>query len=414
MDDYHQLSGKIDKITHDVAKTNENFSELAQTSSEQCHELNDLQERMSKLFSRVGEEMPEIEDDIDTVIDNINHTLFFNNEQKTNADKTFELNRVDVLVACIAGGMAVLIDFLVVRVPKDMSFTNNGNTTHHEGSPLTKIFREIGIDENGNEAKWIRMFEKWFHVGYDKSTGEKGSGMYPKNHRVFSLAHDPSIIGLIWGIHDIVRGTFSYIGKDGVLHIEKITQADLTNIFYAPFMWLGHIVSDIFTKQGIPIPGMCVLRMLKAGNLGDKDRTVGELVEYMYVQGYDLRHLVTMSTCRLTIDVVIKLYSFLIAERKDNATEPRFEQEYVNIKKEEKERKMMFLAYSIAVAGNIGKVVSYQGSPFAINAAVWYQFAREAISQYIIYTNESKYYIKTIENRHLIDENFERLLQAIK
>ena len=52
----------------------------------------------------------------------------------------------------------------------------------------------------------------------------------------------------------------------------------------------------------------------------------------------------------------------------------------------------MLCAYSIAVAGNIGKVAAYQGNPFAFNAAIWYQFAREAISQFSIQTNDNKIY----------------------
>ena len=408
MDDFHLLSKDTKKINNEIDIVSRDSSELAQANSEQRLELDDLETRLSSLFTQIGESMPEIQ--TDEYIAEINDFLFLDSTQKTKADKALDLNKVDILVACIAGGIAVLVDFLIVKVPKGMNFSNNGKSYNHDGSPLTNILRKIGVDENGNEAKWIQTLEKWFHV--NKSTGEKGSGMYPKNHRVFSLAHDPSIIGLIWGIRDIVCGTFSYIDKSGILHIEKVAPADISKIFYAPVLWLGHIISDIFTSQGIPIPGTCILRMLQIGNFGNKDRTIGEIVEYMYVQGYDLRHLATMSTCRLVIDVVIKLYCFLIAEKKPAQTLPLCEQEYIRVKNEEKKRKLMFVAYSIAVAGNIGKVAAYHGNPLAINAAIWYQFAREAISQIVIHTNDNKAYVNAIENRHLIDETFEQLLQS--
>jgi len=410
MDDFHLLSKETKKISDKIDVIRRNSSELTQTNAEQRLELGNLEKRLSSLFTQMEESMPEIQ--TDEYIAEINDYLFIDPTQKTDADKAFDLNKVDVIVACIAGGLAVLVDFLIVKVPKDMKFNNSGKSYHHDGSPLTNMFRKIGVDENGNEAKWIQTLEKWFHVNYDKSTGEKGSGMYPKNHRVFSLAHDPSIIGLIWGIRDIACGTFSYIDKSGILHIEKVAPADISKIFYAPVLWLGHIISDIFTSQGIPIPGTCILRTLRIGSLGDKDRTIGEIVEYMYVQGYDLRHLATMSTCRLVINVVIKLYCFLIAEKKPDNTLPLYEQEYIRVKNEEKKRKLMFLAYSIAVAGNIGKVAAYQGNPLAINAAIWYQFAREAISQIVIHTNDNKPYMDAIENRHMIDETFEQLLHS--
>ena len=185
----------------------------------------------------------------------------------------------------------------------------------------------------------------------------------------------------------------------------------MNKLFYAPVLWLGHIISDMFTKQGIPIPGTSVLRMLKVGSFGEKDRTISELVTYMYEKGYDLRHLATMSTCRLVIDVVINIYYFLVFKQKTVPSQPLFERDYVRVKNAQKKSKISLTAYSIAVAGNIGKVAAYQGSPFAINAAIWYQFAREAITQFVIYMNDGKYAIEAIENRHLIDETFERLLK---
>lgn len=91
--------------------------------------------------------------------------------------------------------------------------------------------------------------------------------------------------------------------------------------------------------------------------------------------------------------------------------QPLFEKEYVKVMNERKKRKMMFCAYSIAVTGNIAKVYAHAGSPFAINAAEWFQFVREAISQAIIYFSNTNDYIDIIQNRHLIDETFEKLLK---
>ncbi len=416
MEDFYKIKHEVHKIEKEQVASRKEVIETSEVAMRQSSEINDLINRVNSMAESLNQSHT-IEPIEPSIVDIERLNVFINDaiqtkNSKSTSDKALNLNKVDVLVACIAGGLAVLVDFLIVKVPKDMNFNNNGRSYHHDGSPLTNMLRKIGVDENGNEAKWIQTLEKWFHVNYDKATGEKGSGMYPKNHRVFSLAHDPSVIGLIWGIRDIVCGTFSYIDKSGILHIEKVAPADVSKIFYAPILWLGHIISDIFTSQGIPIPGTCILRTLRIGSFGDKDRTIGEIVEYMYVQGYDLRHLATMSTCRLVIDVVIKLYCFLIAEKKPDHTLPFYEQEYIRVKNEEKKRKLMFLAYSIAVAGNIGKVAAYQGNPLAINAAIWYQFAREAISQIVIHTNDNKPYMDAIENRHMIDETFEQLLQS--
>lgn len=415
MEDFHSLSGRISDIQKDISEVEKQTSVLASDIKEDDKNLEDLNNRIKSLFNKAGIKEPNIDSDSTIeIIQQINaeiDSVLFSVNDKTKADKALDVNNVDLLVACLAGGLAVIVDFILVKVPKNMDIKLNGEKVHYEGSPLTTILKKIGTTNDNKEAKWIQTLEKWFHVNYDPSIKENIPGMYPKNHRVYSLGHDPSILGLIWGIKDIVSGTFSYIDKNGVLHIDKVAERDLKKIFYAPFLWLGHIISDIFTKQGIPIPGTSVLRMLQVGSSNEKDRTISELVTYMYEQGYDLRHLATMSTCRLVINIVVNIYCFLTMQKESNPTLPLFEKDYIRVKNEQKKKKIFFTAYSIAVAGNIGKVAAYQGNPFAINIAIWYQFAREAITQTVIYFDEGKFSIKAIENRHLIDETFERLLK---
>lgn len=413
MDDFHNLSNQTENIQKDLTSMNNQAAELRASMQQDKEALNSLTERVKALLEKVGEDSFCFDTSIDD-IQQINSELddaLFTMDNKTSADKALDLNKVDILVACIAGGLAVLVDFLIVKVPEDMNIKLNGKNVHHEGSPLTELFKKIGMTQDGKEAKWIQSLENWFHVNYDPSIKENIPGMCPNNHRAFSLGHDPSISGLIWAIKDIVSGTFSYIDKEGILRIDKVAPSDYSKLFYAPVLWLGHIFSDVFTRRGIPIPGTCLLRMLKVGSFGEKSRTVSDLVTYMYVKGYDLRHLATMSICNLVIGVVINIYYFLVIKQDIDSSQPIFEKEYVRVKNNQKKKKLMFTAYSIAVAGNIGKVAAYQGSPFAINAAIWYQFAREAVTQVIINMDDGKYAIEAIENRHLIDETFERLLK---
>lgn len=411
MEDFHNLSKPIHDFQDEIMELESACSDTTKDVSEQDDALRSMQERLSALFSTIGVPIPLSSENDSTMLTDINHSInkaLFELKDKTAGDSSFDLNKVDVLMACLAGGIAVLADFIIVRIPKGMKIGD----TDYKGSPLTAMLKKIGVDENGNEAKWVRTLEKWFHVDYDKSISDNIPGMYPKNHRAYSLAHDSGIIGLIWGIKDIICGTFSYIDKAGVLHIDKVAPADMKKILYAPMLWLGHIISDMFTKQGIPIPGTCVLRTLKIGSIGKKNRTIGDIVEYMYVQGYDIRHLASTAICNMAIEIVIKIYMFFIATPVDKSTAPLFEQEYIRVQNEKKKRKLLFLAYSIAVAGNIGKVAAYQGSPLAINVSIWCQFAKEAISQVVINTNESNLYINAIENRHAIDKNFDSLFES--
>ena len=416
MDDFHRLSDKASDLKEEVTSVNEQSAALRRSIQEEKDRLQSLNDRVKALLEKTSQDSSHLDSSID-VIQQINSEMdeaLFAMPDKTDADKAYDLNKADLLIACIAGGLAVLVDFLVVKVPKDMDIKSNEGKISYEGSQLTELLKKIGTTKDGKEAKWIKVLEKWFHVNYDPSIKENIPGMYPKNHRVYSLGHDSGLVGMIWGVKDIVCGTFSYIDKDGILRMDKVAPAEVKKLFYAPVLWLGHIISDVFTKQGIPIPGTSVLRMLNVGSLGEKDRTIGELVTYMYEKGYDLRHLATMSTCKLVIDVVINIYYFLVIRQKSDPSQPLFETEYVRVKIAQKKSKLMFTAYSIAVAGNIGKVAAYQGSPLAINAAVWYQFTLEAVTQIKIRMDDSTYSIKAIENRHLIDETFERLVELSK
>lgn len=413
MDDFHNLSSHIEDIKDSLSDIKIGSDDVSKSDQDDKDKLQELTARVSTLKKKMGI-TSENTDNIILEIQHINTEIddaLFSMDDKTETDKGFDLNKTDILVSCIAGGISVLVDFFIVKVPKDMNIKLHGENFHHEGSPLTELLRKIGTTKDGKEAKWIKVLEKYFHVNYDASIKDNIPGMYPKNHRIYSLGHDPSIMGLIWGIKDIVCGTFSYIDKSGVLHIDKVAPSDVKKLFYAPVLWLGHIVSDLFTAQGVPVPGGAALRMLQFGSFGEKERTISELVTYMYVKGYDLRHLATMSTCRIVIDLIVNIYYFLAIKQKSDPSLPLFEKDYIKVKSEQKKRKMMFTAYSIAVAGNIGKVAAYDGNPFAINAAVWYQFAREAVAEMVIYTDDGKYAIKAIENRHLIDETFERLLK---
>ena len=136
-----------------------------------------------------------------------------------------------------------------------MTIIRDGNRILQEGSPLTGLFRNIGIDENGKASKWVETLEKWFKVGYDKSIDPNVLGLNPRSHRLHSLAHDPSLLGLVFAIKDTITGTFTCIDRNGCFIVEKIADTDFAKLLTVPILWLGHLLSDVFTKMGIPIPG---------------------------------------------------------------------------------------------------------------------------------------------------------------
>ena len=180
-----------------------------------------------------------------------------------------------------------------------------------------------------------------------------------------------------------------------------------------PIIWFGHIISDIFTKAGIPIPGACFLRTLQFGSFGDKRRTLGEVIEYMYLNGYDVRHLATMSTSNAVIEIILRIYHCLTRDFINPLGKPSALIQADKTMVEHRLSKMRFCSYAVAACGNIGKMAVYQWNPTALNLAIWAEFMRTAIKEYEKSFGIESQYIKAIKQRELINSNFENLKRRL-
>lgn len=405
MDDFHKLEPKIQTIKESQNSINKESSVLKEDIEKDTVELEELRRRVNVLLQTVGSET-QVEFESCTLED-LNADLishFSECQQLSEKDRALALTPVDYIVAALAGGIAVIVDFLVVKIPKTHKYEGKFD---QEGSPLTSLLRKIGQDSEGNESKWIETLESWFHVNYDPSWR---TGVFcPKNHRIYSGGHDPSPAGLVFAIKDIVSGTFTYFDKSGRLVIEKAEEMGLLKKCFAPIMWLGHLLSDMFTSAGVPVPGGSLLRAIQLGEFGKKGRSFGELINFMYIKGYDMRHLATMSTSNAAMNLIIGLYLGFISPIAESESPLLSEREYVQVKKSEKNVKMKFVASSVAVAGNVAKIIAYEGNPLAFNYSIWYEMIKKAIAEVVIITKD-KSGETAIETRHIIDDNFEVLL----
>jgi len=279
------------------------------------------------------------------------------------------LDGYDIAAAAVAGLVAGLVDFLIVRIPKDIVYLGE---YVQKGSPLTRWLHSLQVPSDN----WLA---RWFKVSYDKVAQVSGeiSGMGGRSHRPHTLGHDP-LVGLIVGTIDIMRGGLTAISRDGEIVILSGTGAAHYNPFTA-FVWqMMHLLSDGFTKMGLPPPGWSLLQLFQVGSFGEKQRTVAELARYMYLNGYDSRHFLTMSTSVAAAEVVLRGYFWLrrkldeeydqdmalaaeVAGAEKTGEHPRY-------------RAMALAAHATAAAINVGKVAVYQGNPLAINYAQWLRF----------------------------------------
>lgn len=408
--DFMNFDKENEQLEQDSAKLGENINEQSRKQAECSQKLDELLGEVNKIRESIGIHKLEFKEE--ATISELNMCVeqaFPNNKINTVSNRELKMQPMDYIVAALSGGLAAIIDIFLVKIPKDAVIVRNGESIFQKGGSLTGMLRGIGIDENGKASKWITVLEKWFKVPYDKSIDPDIIGLMPKTHRLHSLAHDPSIAGLIWGIKDIVAGTFTCIDKNGCLIVEKVAEADFMNLFTAPILWLGHLLSDVFTRMGIPIPGWNYLQLLQFGTFGEKQRTIAEVARYMYLEGYDLRHLASMSSTNAVIELIVRLYYHLACKKRPDEFVLTAEKEYVEVKNKIKLHNMLFVSYSVASFGNIAKICAYQGNPTAFNLPLWLGMIKESITQVRILNRNSKNHEQAIENRHIIDENFDSL-----
>lgn len=412
--DLLNLDKDKEQLEQAYSELEKNKDELAEKQLVNSHRLDDLLNKVNTIRENLGLEHLEYNNDTTTSdLEECIKSIFPFNDKENISNNNMKMQPMDYIVAALSGGLAAVIDIFLVKIPQDTIIVRNGERIFQEGGPLTEILRGIGIEGNGKTSQWITALENHFKVPYDKSVDPDIIGLTPRSHRLHSLAHDPSIAGLIWGIKDIVSGTFSCIDKNGCLVVEKVVDSGFEKLFTAPILWLGHLLSDVFTRMGIPIPGWSYLQLLQFGSLGEKQRTIAEVTRYMYLEGYDLRHLVSMTTTNAVIELIIRLYYHLVCKKKPDDFSLAAEKEYVEIKNKIKLHNMLFVAYSVASCGNIAKICVYQGNPTAFNLPLWLGMIKESVTQVVIANRDSKCYEKAIENRNIIDENFNQLYSSI-
>lgn len=326
-----------------------------------------------------------------------------------------EMSKDDWIAASLIGVCAVLMDFMLVRTPRSISFTAiNGTIVQKDGSALTDALCKIGFDADGKTSAWVKQLERYFKVSYDKSIilGEKGFG--PKTHRVYSLAHDPSPSGLIWGIADSFRGGTSYIDGRSIVKFEYTYKLSNPQLLFLPMIWFGHILSDIFTKSGVPIPNSCLLRMIRCGSIGEKDKTIAQIVEGMYSEGYDLRHLLTMSICNVCIELLLYFYDILMHDQPELLMRPSAMRQIDEAMRRKRLAKMRVAAYAVASAGNAVKVVAYGFNPLAFNLPVWAGLLRNVLKECLSINSSDNLVMEIVNHRQDIDKQLDLLEAQLK
>ncbi|NMD71261.1 hypothetical protein HHO41_13230 [Bacillus sp. DNRA2] len=320
----------------------------------------------------------------------------------------------DYSIVAFASLVAVLVDFFIVKIPKDMDFKGK----HYEGSPMTKFLNEkceIIMGKSGNDSSSDQPFYQWLgqmqkklenyaKVPYDLSRNDQAGGinidgLSPKLHRLMSLGHDP-ILGFVFGVIDILRGTMTTIDKNGILHVVNTGNAS-SNVLEAILKVFAHTLSDIPTPAGVQPPFFSLLQCINTKSpftLRENGATVSytNVARFMYSNGYDLRHFATMSLVPGIIELVIRIY-YNMKNFKSLFTKNK------NIQHKCKLASMLTMAHSVTMGGNVVKMWISGWNPVAFN---WSEFLAM-----------SKSYVTTIklqkERQNEIDDYFTKAWEEI-
>lgn len=372
---------------------------------EQRQDLNDLIERIKKLdengYGEISKiqllEIPEITN-INLTIDSLMRERY----KELKCSRFSKLTTTDIIVSSVAGLIAVAIDVMLVGTPEVVKIYRAGE--RFDGSVLTKAIRKMS---EGPIAGFAEKLSKICKVPYDISIVK--DGMIPNNHRLRSLSHDP-FFGLFFAIFDIVCNTTTFIDNAGYLRIilSPINNKTLTEKILAVFFYIGHIVSDLFTSRGIPVPGFFLTQFFTTGG---SDSSIAKIAENMYNDGYDMRHLASMNAPVLAKSIILSAYLQLSEKKPIFITEPVAIKEKQTLLTALKKEEMNLIADSIAVCGNTVKFFAppYSCNPCSLNVAEWFSFLRSSINMARAAMRDLSVE-QVLDNRKEIDRIWDRLL----
>ena len=295
-------------------------------------------------------------------------------------------DRWDFAVVALAVIVGAFTDYLLVATPGG-SFKGKPQ----RGSPLTAWMKEQSkklapmagrddIERNALQqciAKLTTAAEGWAKVPYDVVSPKLG--LTPNVHRLASLGHDP-LLGLVFGVGDIISGTCTFIDKSGRWRVIDVPGHEgSSNPLEALVKVVVHGFSDVFTPQGLPPPFMASFQFISAKSgfalrEGGDTVSVRDVARYMYANGYDLRHFMTTKISPAIAEVILSAYqdarAFAAGQGPGKAGLP------AKLKQEQ----MLALTHGLLASANILKTALYGWNPMAINLAQFQTLAKRMLS----------------------------------
>lgn len=388
-DETKELKNSIESVDKSINKIDKVFSENEDDINKIYKELG-IAKEANFSDEKINLQLNRINNEIDKII-------------IPNYKGQVNISIIDSIVGILAGIVASIVDIFIVGTPEVVKIYKGGE--NFDGSLLTKALRSIG-NEDDNLSKALHWLSDKCKVPYDISVSK--NVVIPDNHRLRGFAHDP-LLGILFAIADIIMGTTTTINDAGKLTVlvndntYPTTEKYLSVIYY-----FGHLLSDLCTARGLPIPGFATTQFFVDG---DNKHSIARIAENMYKDGYDLRHLVSMSSAVAIKDFIINIYINL---KKNNEAELVTSIACKEIQENQEEiykYKLRMISDAVACGGNALKffLPPTSGNWTALNIPEWAEMVFDVITN-MKYEFRDKTVEKAIFNRETIDENWSKLL----
>ncbi|MBH24220.1 MAG: hypothetical protein CMH57_07180, partial [Myxococcales bacterium] len=295
----------------------------------------------------------------------------------------------DYGVVGLAALIAVVVDIVLVAIPKDMKFLGQEYT----GSPITKRFTAWAEDMRSDAPSspflaWLGSvqghLEGWAKVTYDlsinnKTRGIQVDGLRPGTHRMMSLGHDPAL-GFIFGTLENMAGCCSLIDRSGRLQfISNPAKQDL-NPLRSMAKVAAHLLSDLPTSAGVQPPFFTLVQLLNRDSgltlkPGGATVTWTDAARWMYTNGYTMGHFATMSLVPALVELILRTYIWLTYRDALQDDSPQ-----AHLGHEVKLASMRTMAHTLVMGGDLLKVHLYGLNPAAFNWSQMLALAKAAVA----------------------------------
>lgn len=289
-------------------------------------------------------------------------------------NREYSLDAWDYAIAGTCGLVAGMLDAFCIKSP-----IRSTNTKFD--SPLDGVFNRA-VQKSFNAIlpqDFSHELSEKFTIGSAdtsmKNRLQSFTGkLSPYDHRLKELSHDP-VLGFIFGAFDIMNSKCTMIDGGKICVYDSVSPNEYDgNIFHAMGRMFAHLASDINAPSasgnrgmGLPAPFMGVLTMLRNVNISGE--SLGGNIEYMYLNGYDMRHFTAVSIPPAIMEILLRAFwTIRRVNEGRNLWASLAETAPGNMHK--KFRMMMAASYGVLCSLNAGKVYITQDI-LNVNYSAW-------------------------------------------